>query len=570
MPDKKYDAVIVGGGHHATIIACYLQKAGLKTAMFERWHEIGGGACGEELPLPGFIMNPCAQWTRFYSHPAYDEFKLRDYGVVYAFPEYNEAWVFPDGRYILGKAVYEVTDKLTGKQEFSQKNAQDLIAQFKQFDKRDGEVTEWVIENYDAKWKTAFGKFRFSGPEDWGDAPDQLTALLPDDPKLAKLADMTIGEQALELFKSPEMQTFYMRCNMTSTGLYPSQKCGLMWLIHVLGLMMSLEPGAVAIGGTHSITHGLLRAFQDLGGEFFVLHEVEKVLVENGAAKGIRLKDGSEIRADVVVSDLNINQTLDMIGKENVPDAIWKKVARYRDIPTEMNDPGPGYERTSVFWGALATMEPPKFTCHKDMHLVPRLYFGEEAAEYWLSGQFQREIWETGMASKVYMAVASADHAYDSTRTPPGRYTNMIEEFTWPWRNWPEKKWLSMNKIIPPRWLKEWSRYAPNMTIENLIEAYITTPDHVLNRNVCDEGGGWGGLDCDETRWGRTRPLLELNNYRMPVKNYYLCSSTAHSAHGIGRGSSYNCYRVIAKDRGLSYQPEGRSMAGSRDMQGAR
>ena len=40
MPDKKYDAVIVGGGHHATIIACYLARAGLKTAMFEsgmRW-----------------------------------------------------------------------------------------------------------------------------------------------------------------------------------------------------------------------------------------------------------------------------------------------------------------------------------------------------------------------------------------------------------------------------------------------------------------------------------------------------------------------------------------------------
>ena len=41
MPDKKYDAVIVGGGHHATIIACYLQRGGLKTAMFERWHEMG-------------------------------------------------------------------------------------------------------------------------------------------------------------------------------------------------------------------------------------------------------------------------------------------------------------------------------------------------------------------------------------------------------------------------------------------------------------------------------------------------------------------------------------------------
>lgn len=569
MPDKRYDAVIVGGGHHATIIACYLQKAGLKTAMFERWHEMGGGACGEELPLPGFIMNPCAQWTRFYSHPAYDEFGLRDYGLVYAFPEYNEAWAFPDGRYILGKAIYEVVDPLTGKQEFSDTNAKDLMEQFGQFDKRDSEIAEWVIERYDAKWKTAFGKFRFSGPEDWGDGPDQLTALLTDDARLAKLADMTIGEQAVELFKSPEMQTFYMRCHATSSGLYPAQRSGLLWLIHVLALMFSLEPGAVAIGGTHSITHALLRAFEDLGGEFFVLNEVEKVLVENGTAKGIRLKNGSEIQATIVISDLNINQTLDMIGKENVPGDIWEKVAKYRKRPTEMNDPEPGYERTCVFWGALAMMEPPAFTCHKDMHLAARLYFGEECAEYMLSNQYQREVWEKGMASKVMVCVASADHAYDKTRTPPGMYTNMIEEYCAPWWFWPERTWLGMNKVVSRRWLKEWERYAPNMTMDNLIEAYITTPDHVVNRNTCDEGGGWGGLDCDEFRWGKTRPLLELNNYRMPVKNYYLCSSTAHSAHGIGRGSSYNCYRVIAKDHNLAYQPVGRSMVG-RDMQGAR
>ena len=98
MPDKKYDAVIVGGGHHATIIACYLQRAGLKTAMFERWHEMGGGACGEELPVPGFIQNVCAHFTRFYTNPAYQDFDLRDHGLVYLFPENNEAWIYPEWR----------------------------------------------------------------------------------------------------------------------------------------------------------------------------------------------------------------------------------------------------------------------------------------------------------------------------------------------------------------------------------------------------------------------------------------------------------------------------------------
>jgi phytoene dehydrogenase-like protein len=557
MPDKKYDAVIVGGGHHANILACYLAKAGLKTAMFERWHEMGGGACGEELPLPGFIMNPCAQWTRFYTHPAYSEFGLRDYGLVYAFPEYNEAWAFPDGRYILGKAIYAVTDKLTGKSEFSSENAQDLVNQFAQFSKHDAGVAEDIIGRYINRWKQAFMKFRFTGPDDWGDGKDPLEELY-DDPKYGidpKMIDMTIGEQAVALWESPELQTFYMRCHMTSHGLYPSEKCGIMWYIHVLALMLSMEPGAVAVGGSHSITHALLRAFEDLGGDFFVLHEVEKILLENGTAKGIRLTDGTEIKADVVISDLSINLALDMLGKENVPDNIWMKAQKFLEKPVHMNDTG--YERTTIFWGALAMMEPPAFTCHTDMHLAARLYFGEEAAEYFLSGQYQREIWETGMSSKTYMAVASADHAYDPTRCPRGMYTQMIEEFCWPWRNWPERKWLSMNKVVPGRWLKEWARYAPNMTTENLIEAYVTTPDHVLNRNPTMHGGGWGALDVTADRCGRLRPFVEVNSYRLPAKNYYLCSHAAHSAHGIGRGSSYNCYRAIAKDLGLKYQPVG-------------
>ncbi|MBW2120215.1 MAG: NAD(P)-binding protein, partial [Deltaproteobacteria bacterium] len=44
MADKVYDAVIIGGGHHGTIIAPYLAKAGLTVGVFERLDHLGGGA----------------------------------------------------------------------------------------------------------------------------------------------------------------------------------------------------------------------------------------------------------------------------------------------------------------------------------------------------------------------------------------------------------------------------------------------------------------------------------------------------------------------------------------------
>ncbi len=49
MADASYDAIVVGGGHHGTIIACYLQQAGLKTVIFERQHELGEGRVGRSF-----------------------------------------------------------------------------------------------------------------------------------------------------------------------------------------------------------------------------------------------------------------------------------------------------------------------------------------------------------------------------------------------------------------------------------------------------------------------------------------------------------------------------------------
>jgi phytoene dehydrogenase-like protein len=81
MADRTYDVIIVGGGHHGLIIACYLQRAGMKTGIFELQSKLGGAVTSEGGPLPGFRLNPGANFTRFYGHPAYKDFNLRDKGL---------------------------------------------------------------------------------------------------------------------------------------------------------------------------------------------------------------------------------------------------------------------------------------------------------------------------------------------------------------------------------------------------------------------------------------------------------------------------------------------------------
>ncbi len=58
-----------------------------------------------------------------------------------------------------------------------------------------------------------------------------------------------------------------------------------------------------AMGGTGAIIDALIRLIEELGGQLHLSSEVEEILVERGRAIGVRLADGSEHRADHVISN---------------------------------------------------------------------------------------------------------------------------------------------------------------------------------------------------------------------------------------------------------------------------
>jgi phytoene desaturase len=58
-----------------------------------------------------------------------------------------------------------------------------------------------------------------------------------------------------------------------------------------------------ARGGTGAIVQGLVRLLEDLGGKVHLNTEVEEILVKDGRAAGLRLKDGAEVSADIVISN---------------------------------------------------------------------------------------------------------------------------------------------------------------------------------------------------------------------------------------------------------------------------
>jgi phytoene dehydrogenase-like protein len=310
--------------------------------------------------------------------------------------------------------------------------------------------------------------------------------------------------------------------------------------------MLSLESASIVNGGTHAITHALQKSFSSMGGEFHTECEVEKVLLDGDKAVGIQLTNGAQIEArKMVVSDLGVPQTMLRLLQDT--EIAENLIHRIKTID---------YDRSQIFWGNVALHELPDYKAksfNPDLGEQPRLYMGPKDEDY-MSYNYMSDIFTKGMPrpGKMYLLTAP-DSIWDKNRAPENKHTILIEEFAAPYRFFTEKEWLKMKHEIVDRALQDWQIYAPNMTWDNVISHNIQTPLDVCYRHPDMKEGGWVEGAMMLSQQDRFRPVPEISNYRIPnVKNMYICSSNLHSCGGIGRGSSYNCFKKIVEDFNLN------------------
>ncbi|MDY6863047.1 MAG: hypothetical protein SV062_08665, partial [Thermodesulfobacteriota bacterium] len=155
--------------------------------------------------------------------------------------------------------------------------------------------------------------------------------------------------------------------------------------------------------------------------------------------------------------------------------------------------------------------------------------------------------------SKVNME-ACLHRGKDHMLGPPERdFTVLTEQFVLPATAGDENQWKEWEKRHAREIIETWERYAPNMTWDNVIGYNPVTPYYTAN--MCKNyapAGNWCVIDNIPSQFGRTRPIPELANHRMPITNLYATGSAWHpygSAHSI---QGYNCYKIIAEDLGLN------------------
>ncbi len=524
MADATFDAVIIGAGHNGLTLAAYLAKAGMSVGVFERRHEDGGGANTEEATVPGFHHNLHAQYMEFIDYmPVYHDFELERFGARMIYPDAQLGITFADGRPPL--IIYR-----PGLEEQTR-------ASIAQYSKHDADV--WLeLKGKVMANDRAMARMLYTAAEEDDDGHAATQAMLG---VMGLWADLGLAPSDLgkapivlidRLFESPELRTLlYRQCVEWGANLHAGSGAG--FLISVLWLSAMHR---MSVGGTHTLAHAMANAAMKQGACLRFTKPVVQIVLREGRAAGVRLKDGTEIAATkLVASNVDPKQTfLDFIGEERLSDFRRERLAHWRF--------GPEHVLGTPSFALRAAPDYKSARWNPDINRCFYTLVGFETPE-----QMSRYITEAygGAIPSRPGAGTWVNSLWDPTQAPPGRHA-MNGWFFFPRASClTEREWDEVRCTYNHKFLRLWGEYAPNMTAENVIAQRLYTAFDIERKIGMPEGdfshgragSGIGGMG------GRYQ-------YRTEIPGLYLCGASAGGG-GISAAPGYNAFKVICHDFGL-------------------
>ena len=537
MPDASFDAVIIGGGNKALFTAMYLAKyGGMDVAIFERREELGGGLSSNEAAAPGFIGDTHAStlWEWYYEPVEHDfpDFVEKG-GKMTHYPSTYGIITREDQKFF---GIYHHTVDPTG-----EKTARELA----RFSERDAEtyLKLFEIAKPGGSFERAYAEAFFSVPP----TPDQPDALerwvqeylkTPDCPIDLAWTMMPANRTVQELWDSVELQLMTLK-RLKTAGM-PTEMTG---ALNSLFIMMGSSAQTYAVGGTHNIAHACQRIFLENGGKFFTRAEVEKIIMENGQARGIRLSDGTEIQArKLVVSGVDPQQLcFELIGREHLDRRLIRR------IETAMRG------LTCITWYSWAVHELPKYDAagwNPDADNCHWILLALKDLETTLNEGLMRTLGQ--VPSVEGQLIVFGQHSqYDPSRAPDGKHVVGSEHHVVPAWTFTERQWMDFKRRHAEETIAEWRKYAPNMNWDNVIGYDSLTPYDTAARLKNMPAGDQAMVDTVPGQMGKLRPIPELARYRTPIKNLYATGAAWGLMHSGSAAQGYACYKAIADDLGL-------------------
>src|SRR6186713_970151 len=322
---QKYDVVVIGGGHNGLVHAAYLARAGKKVLVLERRHVLGGAAVTEEV-FPGFKFSVASYVVSLLRPEIIRELDLPRHGME-ILPLDGTFTPMPNGDYL-----WRVNDHAKTRLEIARHSRLDA-------------------EAYDEYGKAMIEMGRFVKPILSMTAPDPTSLALkglkdllsiarrfqklPMEDKYNQVQLMTMSAAD---FLDQWFETDVLKATMSASGIIGtflgvrSPGTAYVLLHHYMGeIDGAFRSWGFSRGGTGAISNAIADAAREAGAEIRTEAPIEKIILKNGQAKGVVLKNGDEIYAKVVASSIDPRLTfLHLLDSSVLPDDFVTAVRRYK------------------------------------------------------------------------------------------------------------------------------------------------------------------------------------------------------------------------------------------------
>jgi phytoene dehydrogenase-like protein len=523
-----YDAIVVGAGHNGLTAAAYLARGGLSTLVLER-REIVGGCCVTEEIAPGCRASTTSYIASMLRPEVIAELGLADHGLRMVPCDPAIQVPFPDGHVVPWWVNRERAKTEFGK--ISTKDAARFVEVDDQLKKLARYLQPFFMEPPPEIDTTTVGGwsdlFRV-GKRFRGISSAEIAQLI-------SFLTGSLGEFLDHNYESEKMKTMFLANNVYGKHGGPYQSGT------AIGLLFHLLSGGEhelqgfyghVMGGMGAITQALAAAGKKLGVEIRTSASVAQIDVRDGRAYGVVLKDGSEVRGRMILSNADPKRTfLKMVAARELPEDFLFAV---RGIKMD----GPCAKVNFVlaeeprFTGTSPQASPLERTFYT---LVPSLAFAERCYDIAKFGEIPEELW-------VDCVVSSNA---DSSLAPPGKHilTCFVQYVPYKLRegNWDEKRELLGDRVV-----KKIAEYAPNLP-GAIVARQVLTPLDLERTYGLTEGNIFHG-DLRLEQLFFMRPVPGWAQYRTPIRGLYLCGAGAHPGGGVTGAPGRNAARQALRD----------------------
>ncbi|HXW57774.1 MAG TPA: NAD(P)/FAD-dependent oxidoreductase [Candidatus Cybelea sp.] len=507
---KRYDAIVIGGGHNGLVNAAYLARAGKNVLVLERRNVLGGAAVTEEI-IPGFKFSVFSYVVSLLRPEIIRDLDLPRHGME-ILPLDGTFTPMPNGNHL-----WRVNDHAQTRRELERHSKIDA-------------------EAYDEFGKAMVQMCRFVKPI-LGMIPPDPTSLDPRD--LRKLAFLGRRFQSLPAddkynliqlmtmsaadFLDQWFETDVLKATMSASGIIGtflgirSPGTAYVLLHHYMGEIDGVfRSWGFSRGGTGAISNAIADAAREAGAEIRLEAGVSRIMVKGGAAQGVALENGEEIRAGVVSSSVDPRLTfLKFIESRELPDDFIDEVRRYKF-------------RGSSGKVNLALDALPEFTCFPGagrhlrgaISISPSTEYMERAYDQAKYGEFSR---------RPYIDIVLPTLT-DPSLAPPGKHIMSCFVQYAPYQlargHWDEQRERFADTVVDTI-----SEYAPNLK-KIILGRQAMTPLDIERTTGLSEGNIFQGeLSLEQLFF--LRPVAGWARYRTPIKGLYMCGSATHPGGGI-------------------------------------